>query len=176
MPVYHAIYNVDHVPLQITDLENTFGSHPDITKMVNDFPHNRSPLHRAIEMMRPDIVDWLLVKGATIDYGVDNTGEIIPSNKLAGRPAHLVAHLEEYYQPGMETEAKAILNHLHLNGLDVAKWPVKNQAFKQLREEWNNFSPFNSHYNEDELAVDESLDRPFSSKSSVTSSASGGSD
>jgi hypothetical protein len=136
MPLYTAVYNHDgtNTAALITELDVTLtGAKRD----VNLFPYKRSALHRAIEILDHELVDWLITEGAAINYGLDPvSGELLPAKKRVGEPSHLVGHLEEYYRPGKDAEVINILDLLRVKGLDVGAWPVKDKAFFDFRSAW----------------------------------------
>ena len=131
MPIYTAVYN--HNGQDTQKLLAFLDSHPGDLDL-DLCPYKRSALHRAIELMDPDLVHWLIKKGAKFEYGIHNN-ELLPARERASNPPHLVGHLEEYFRSEKEAEAIAILYILkNVAGLNIDKWPVKDKAFLELSQ------------------------------------------
>lgn len=166
MPIYTAIYNYDKS--QNSDI-NSFKQNLETFDInsLNKFPYKRSALHRAIEHMEPELVKWLLNKGAKSDYGLDTAGNVI---QIADQPAHLVGHLEQYYNNTKDADAaKNILTELK-KYVNISNWPAKTKEFIGLRNDWNNTLPADEKYDDLDFKVDDS-----SSASLVDDSKSSGS-
>ena len=158
MPIYTAIYNYDKtIENDMTDFIDKLDKIFAVPKNqnINAYPNKRSALHRAIEHMEPDLVQWLIDKTAKADYGADSSGNVNVIKK-AGEPAHLLGHLEQYYNTNKEAKAIEIIDYLFSKlGCDyIENWPAKTEKFKKLREKWNDDKGHKC--NKDNFKVDES--------------------
>lgn len=134
MELYVTVYNHDGTTDIVTELNTKFPA-PTLAEL-NAFPHRRSALHRAIEFLNYDLVNWLVTKGADFKYGLDDTGSLLPARERAGKPKHLIGHLEEYYRPDKIAAVKDIMTLFQANGLKVCEWPVKDKEFFEVRKDW----------------------------------------
>lgn len=174
-PIYYVIYNYD---------ENNDGNKLDEFKAklddafkkksadIDKGPYKRSPIHRAIEHMKPELVQWFIDNSAKIDYGVDSPDKIKSSRQMAGKPGHLVGHLEDYYHESKKEEAKAILTLLDNKGLNISIWPARTREFMELRDDWHK-SFTSPKYESDKFVV--AFDSLLDDTKSTTSSGSGSS-
>ena len=143
MPIYAAIYDLD---------SNWDKNIPDNFKVIlandpnhiNYHPFLRSPLHRAIEKMNIEAVEWLLDNNAFFYYGYSNEKVnendedkwvLLEPKKRGDKSPHLIGHLEEYFDPKKRDDAKTIVKHLYGKNFDIGSWPVKNEAFRDALKE-----------------------------------------
>jgi hypothetical protein len=142
MPIYYKIYNY-YEGDDITSLKNDLDKLALSGSELNSGPYKRSPLHRAIEHMEPELVKWLIDNNANVFHSADPTSGVYMSPKKAtSKLAHLVGHLEDYYHEGVKDKVKSILTLLKENTtLNIASYPVRTEEFKELRKEWNDNLP-----------------------------------
>jgi hypothetical protein len=156
MPIYYRIYNYnegDDITILKKDLDNLALSSSKSDKFDSG-PYKRSTLHRAIEHMEPELVEWLIDNNANVFHSADPTSGVYMSPKKAtSKLAHLVGHLEDYYHEGVKDKVKAILTLLKgKTTLNIASYPVRTEEFKELRNDWNTSLAPKDQYDPDVFA------------------------